>query len=189
MARILAPVAALVVVAVLSAGCGGSGGSGAAGGDTTATVASGRPDAATATDSALAFARCMRKEGVPMPDPQPVEGGGGVGFALVGDGMKNISPARLAAAQKTCEKLLPAFPTPSTEDIEKMTENALAFAKCMRGQGIDMPDPQVSGEGMTQQILPDGVDVRGPRFQKAADECGRGGGGFFSATPLGGGGK
>jgi hypothetical protein len=174
---------ALVLAAALAAGCGTSS---STGGETTASASRGEPDLATATDSALAFARCMRREGIPMPDPQPVEGGGGVGFALVDEEMSNIPPTRLAAAQKECEMLLPAFPTPTADDLEKMTEDALAFARCMREHGLEMPDPQVTGEGMMHQALPAGLDVRGPRFRKAADRCAGAGGGFFSARPVGG---
>jgi hypothetical protein len=57
--------------------------------------------------------------------------------------------------------------TSSPEDIE---EAMLAFTECMRDHGIDMPDPQVDGEGGGMAIAIEG-DVEDGRFQEAQEAC------------------
>ena len=50
----------------------------------------------------------------------------------------------------------------------------LAFAKCMREHGVDVPDPEDQGDGMVQ--VGPGVAAGGPalkRFQEAQDQCKR----------------
>jgi len=72
------------------------------------------------------------------------------------------------------------MPEPDPEQIQEMQDQALAFAECMREQGIDMPDP-VFGEGgrVTQAIGgPDGggIDLSDEEFQEAQEACGQEGG-------------
>ena len=46
----------------------------------------------------------------------------------------------------------------------------LAFAKCMREHGVDMPDPEFGNGGGTVMIGGDGIAFDSPTF-KAADEA------------------
>jgi hypothetical protein len=133
----------------------------------------GDPDPASAGDqrakfreAALDFAKCMREHGVDMPDPQP---GGGIQLALRAD---EANRGTVDRAQEACQKHLDKVPPPeiSEEDQERFREQALKFARCMREQGIDMPDPTFSGDGAVRQRVPGG----GPedlRFQRASEEC------------------
>jgi hypothetical protein len=41
---------------------------------------------------------------------------------------------------------------------------ALAYARCMRQHGIDMPDPKFDAQGHVQQQLPGGVGPDDPKF-------------------------
>lgn len=54
-------------------------------------------------------------------------------------------------------------------------EGALAFAKCMRQHGVDMPDPQVGDRGGTVRIGPgpggDAPDFESDEFKKADAAC------------------
>ena len=53
-------------------------------------------------------------------------------------------------------------------------EQALVdFARCMRKQGVDMPDPQFNraGGGFTFDIGPNGVDPGDPDFREAEQAC------------------
>jgi hypothetical protein len=70
-----------------------------------------------------------------------------------------------------------------------MQEQALAFAKCMREHGVDMPDPQFSGDGNFGIAISSGPDDSsnsgGPpfdpnsqEFKDANEACGQNGGGF-----------
>src|SRR5581483_3141778 len=116
---------ALLVSGILIAGCGGSSDSvstvaaagGAARTDTSTTTGGGAttspPDApANTNQTALAFSRCMRANGVPsFPDPSP-----GGGFLFNANGVDRSSPA-FKEAQVKCSKLLAGSgpPLPGTQ--------------------------------------------------------------------------
>jgi hypothetical protein len=183
-ARLL--VLATLVSAVLVAGCGGSSPSptAAAGGGTAGSTASaGRP-----AGSLLAFAKCMRANGVPdFPDPNP---GGGRSFSIpVG---VSASPA-FKAAQARCQKLAPLTPVgagltthPSGQTLAKL----LRIAQCMRRHGVaQFPDPTTSipstqgGFGEITDFdgailaFPSTINLQAPAYRQALTACG--------APPLG----
>jgi len=128
-------------------------------------------------DLSRKFAGCMRDNGVDMPDPDS-EGGVAITSEASGD-MEEMDKAFEA-----CKDFLPngGEPVkPSAEDLESQRE----FAKCMRENGIDMPDPDPNG-GMTQALeVPDDVDA----FNAAIEACNGEGGASLSvggAVPAGG---
>jgi hypothetical protein len=140
-------------------------------------------DAAAKTDpeqAQLAFAKCMREHGIDMPDPKPAAGGGPsrVTFSSkAGDG----GPQKLDAAQKACQKhMRAAAPELSPEQEQKLRDAALAFARCMRSNGVDMPDPTFE-EGGGVLIKVGGGPGKGkdrgpagnPRFKAAEAKCRR----------------
>jgi hypothetical protein len=165
----VAVAALFIVVALAVAACGGGGDSGGVasidGSSQTET------DAAAETsqdpqEAALAFARCMRRNGVDMPDPQNGELRLSVG--------PNDNPQKVEKAQKACEGLLEGARPQLTEDQQAaMQEGLLAFAKCMRERGIDMPDPQFGEGGIVTQRARAGsnFDPDDPKFQAAAKAC------------------
>jgi hypothetical protein len=136
----------------------------------------------------------MRDHGIDMPDPQIQDGGGVVvaGPAIAveagaGGGQlpSEEDMAEMEEAQEACEPIMEevegAMEPPDPEQLQEMQDQALAFAQCMRENGIDMPDPEF-GEGgrMTQTIGgPDGpgFDPSDEDFQEAAEAC-EGEGGF-----------
>jgi hypothetical protein len=168
-------------------------------------AATGSTEAATGTtaptdpnEAALQFAKCMREHGVDMPDPVVSDNGDGKGGAVAiqigGDGAQPIDQKAMEAANKDCQHFLAdasaGFDPPSGAELEKMKEQALAFSKCMRDHGIDMPDPQF-GEGgrMTQRIGKEsGIDPTSQKFQDAMKACQKDapGGMMFGAGPSGG---
>ena len=170
-----AVVVALVLALALSA-CGGEGGADgsdgvAALGDTSSEATA--DDGSAAKDrreGALEFARCMRQNGIDHPDPDE-------------NGMFQIEPNQsfdpqspeFREAAKACEKHLGELgppPEPSPEERKKMEEQLLALAKCMREQGIDMPDPDFGGErGGFALTLPEGLDPEDPDFRAAQEAC------------------
>jgi hypothetical protein len=127
-------------------------------------------------DQMRAFAKCMRENGVDMPDPEP--GGGGFTRAMPAEDAEKMNKAG-----EVCNKLLPngGKPKPlSPEDLDK----ARKTAKCMRDHGINMPDPDPNSPGIT--IGADGDDPA--KMEKAMKECGMGGeGGAIAVAPQGGG--
>jgi hypothetical protein len=53
-------------------------------------------------------------------------------------------------------------------------EAFLAYTRCMRGHGVSMPDPQVSGTGgggVAVRVGGDGVDPNSPAFKTADTAC------------------
>lgn len=206
------PLLAVVATATL-ASCGGSasGSSGVAslGTTTAAPVATGAAaDSATSSpddvatgdtvpadpeEASLAFARCMREHGIDMPDPQ-AQGGGGV---VIAGTFEEIDGEKMAAADAECKHFLEAaganFQPPSGEELEKMKTEMLAFAKCMREHGFDMPDPQIGDGGMISITVGGPGDGGGAApvdqeaFSEANKECGSTFGGGVSvgigATP------
>jgi hypothetical protein len=123
----------------------------------------------------LDFAKCMRENGVDMPDPQ-FDGEGRASVMVggaAGDGQP-VDPDTMEAAQDACEHIMedvigsgPIDMDP--EEQERMKQQALDFAKCMRDHGIDMPDPQFESGGRMTQAL--SVDPNDPAFQAAQEEC------------------
>ena len=150
-------------------------GTGDTSGDATGTTAVVDP-----TEAPLKFAQCMREHGIDMPDPT-VGVAGEVSVQIGGppggpnDPGDAPDPKELDEANKACQHFMEeaskSFDPPSAEDQKKMQDSALAFAKCMRDHGIDMPDPQFS----------DG-------FKAANEACGGpdGGGFVVSAYAVGG---
>jgi hypothetical protein len=174
MIKRLRPAAAVAVTApfilLALAACGGGGSS-----DDVASLGgssqSGTNGTSTASkdpqEAALAFAKCMREHGIDMPDPT---GDGGIQL--------NVAPGQRAAAeeaQKACQPILEsAAPKLSEEQQSAMQDAALAFAKCMREHGIDMPDPQFGAGGIVTQkgsAGDQGFDPDDPRFQAAQKAC------------------
>ena len=176
------PLAALVastLLALAASGCGGS--SGDAEGvarldDTSATTTEGNEPAADAGDpqeQALEWARCMRGEGIDVPDPE-VDGEGRLTVRPgMGRGRVDANPEKFQAALKECGSPLGnAGPLQlSEEDRQALQESALEFAQCMRDNGVDMPDPDFSEGGVRIGGPGSNFDARDPKFQEAQKAC------------------
>lgn len=160
----------------------------ACGGGSPQDAGSGQPD----DKAELAFARCMRANGIDLPDPGT---GGGAGARRVRIG-KGTAPQKLRAATESCAKKTGGGPKPLTEAQQaEFRDAALKFAQCMRRNGVDVPDPQTSSSGgFAIQVGPGKgkqPNVDSAAFKRAQETCqkllpgprgGKGGGGFsFSA--------
>src|SRR5438309_10764601 len=129
-------------------------------------------------DAMLAFARCMREHGVDMPDPDTSGGGGMVKFGGTGtDGSKlDADMQKCQDADKACHDLLgDAGPQDmSPKQQQEAQDQALAFSRCMREHGVNMPDPTFDGQGhVTMKIdSGSGIDPSDPKFEAAQQACG-----------------
>jgi hypothetical protein len=128
-------------------------------------------------EAMLAFARCMREHGVDMPDPDTSGGGGVVSFRAGAAGTKIDADAdKFQKAHEACKHLMgDAGPMNlSPEEQQEMQDQALAFSRCMREHGVNMPDPTFDGEGrVMMRIGPDdGLDPSDPKFEAAQQACG-----------------
>lgn len=151
-------------------------------------------------EAALKYAECMREHGVDMPDPVVQNAGdgtqtGGVMINIGGGDGQPVDPKEMEAANEECQHFMEdaagSFDPPSAEEQEKMKEQTLAFAKCMREHGVDMPDPQfgdngtfsigfAGGPGDTSGGPP--ADFDSEEFQAASKACGQDGGFGFSVS-------
>ena len=184
MSRFFRLTLAIVALVALVAAC-----SGTANGPGVATLddpsASGSPGASPAAsamtpqDAALAFARCMRENGIDMPDPKVTTATDG-GVSIDQQGGTPVSKDKMEAATKVCQHFMAAAAAGgpsghiSAEDLDKL----LQFAKCMREHGIDMPDPNGDG-GIVFKVDNSGSNTvdKGigspddPKFQAAQTAC------------------
>ncbi len=164
-------VAAAGLAAVLAlAACGGSSSSSAAkkvaslsgAGATTTTIST-----ADRETAALNWAKCMRQNGVNVPDPQfdsngrpqfNNPSGGTTGTTVAGQrggffGGANRDNPKFQAASQACQKYRDQFRSNFQLDPAQQAQqqkNLLAFAKCMRDQGINFPDPTFDSNGRPQ---------------------------------------
>jgi hypothetical protein len=164
---------------LLVGACGGV----AADGGGLATLESGDSDETTTTTSAateadteeaaLEFSQCMRDNGVPdFPDPSFTEGGGGIivgGPDGEGPGFDPQSD-EVRAAFEACGEILEgaAFgPAGGNFDPTELQDNLLAMAECLREQGLDVDDPDLSNFGPTAGGPP-------PDTEESESEAGEG---------------
>lgn len=184
-------IAAAVVSAAVVAGCGGSSpnpttasGGSTASKSSAASASSSGPSASA--PGALAFARCMRANGVPnFPDPTP---GGGFAFQAP------VSSPALKGAQAKCQKLLPGGGPPGpgskTHPSAQTLGKLLKIAECMRTHGVpQFPDPRTSVPSNPVGIreitdfddaillFPSTINMQAPAYRQALTACG--------APPLG----
>lgn len=116
-----------------------------------AACSSGSPETAGKTPEAeqtfddwqIAFASCMRDEGVDMPDPEQ-SGSGGASVTLGGGDTDGFQ-----AASETCIDRLgpPPAPAGGSSSVADAFEQQLEMADCFREHGYDTPDP-VKGQAM-----------------------------------------
>ncbi|MFJ6573354.1 hypothetical protein ACIQNU_38675 [Streptomyces sp. NPDC091292] len=153
--RRLAAASCLAVLALFGTACSDGGGgvkdSGSAGG------------AKNGADEALEYRKCLRANGLDMPEP--VAGGDDApGIPLGGDGN---SKATVEKALKACEDKVPAGGADS-EESQADKDKQLKYRKCMREHGQDMPDPK---EGEAQALPQPKSDAEAKEFQKAGKAC------------------
>jgi hypothetical protein len=182
---ILLLLALAAALAVVAAGCGG--GSSDAEGAEVADVADesgggGDEQKPTTTEAPedpeealLAFTECLREHGIDVPDPEFDDSGRGRMRMQLGESGIDPDDPKFRAAQEECRPLLASIRGQFTEeDRQRMQDAALEFARCMRGKGFDVPDPDFSGEGpgggAVRQFFGD-VDADDPKFRAAQEEC------------------
>ncbi|XUM02262.1 hypothetical protein ACQ86F_01105 [Streptomyces venezuelae ATCC 10712] len=98
-----------------------------------------------------------------MPEPKPGESG--VGLTIGGDGMskEKMEKAFKACASKAGGAGFGKEPTQADKD------KALAYARCMRENGFNMPDPKFDGGAQQAMPIPQGAQKE--KFDKAAKAC------------------
>jgi hypothetical protein len=163
-------VGAVVALTLAVAACGGGGkangvASLSGANKPTATTTAGPKSKQEAQQAALAFARCMRQHGIDLPDPK-------FGENLIEQRLptraEQDSP-KFKAAQQACQKYLPNGGQPTKPNPQEQ-QQMLAFARCMRQHGINMPDPKITADGIDQP-LPSRMRDDDPRLRAAERAC------------------
>lgn len=192
--------ASLVVLALLAAcGSGADASSGLAslnGGQAATTTTTADASQADSEEAALEFAQCMRDNGVTdFPDPSFGAGGGGFigGTDGAGSGI-DFQSDEVQAAFEACGEILEGavFGGGGGDfDPTELQDNLLALAQCLRDQGLDVDDPDLSnfgpaaggpppaggeeGGGSGAETQPQGpfgdIDLSDPDVQEAMDFC------------------
>ena len=203
--RRLSAVGLLVSLVALGA-CGGGGSSaGVASLDSNTGSQDTAKDPASSKDAEAELQKwveCMRDKGVDMPDPTTDAdgnltlrpGGGGAGPSTDARSSTDQPPAidrdAMDAARKECgdppQGATGGFDRGNSQEFQ---DSALKYAKCMRDNGVDMPDPVFDDpsagggrpEGGPRLFGDSGIDRSDPAVAKAMDACrdimpGRGGG-------------
>jgi hypothetical protein len=163
---VLTSVVAAAAVSLLTAGCGGGGGApGVANVHSTATT--------TAQNGAVAYAHCMRSNGVTtFPDPNSSGRFAGAQLKSV-----RVRVSVLRAATSTCSHLLPSGLSglvTSPQDTTQRTQVAdeLSFATCMRSHGVTrFPDPTPQGHLSVQMVEAQGIDVHSAAVLRIVQMC------------------
>ncbi len=194
----------LIAVALFVTACSGT----ADAGEGVASLEVAEPGATDVTEemsaeeAAIAFTACMRENGVDMEDPT-VDADGNVtpgrplnlpepGEGQADDGARE----EIQGAFEACGEFLDgaAFGFGQIDQTE-LQDQLIELAACLRDQGVDVADPDLSdlGPGGTPgEGGPFGIDFQDPEVEAALDQCedllpnvGRG---FGGGGPGGGGG-
>lgn len=174
---IMRPIRLLALLGAILLGLAACGGSSAATtptlpslGDTSAEGPAATTTTTAAVDPELAFqeySACMREHGIDMPDPD-TSGGGGV-ISIGGEGIDLEAMDEAAAA---CDPILAgAFGEfeMSLEQEAEIRDQELAFARCMRDNGVDWPDP--TGDFGSGGVAIDLGDADPETVNDAMDTC------------------
>lgn len=158
---------AVLTLLVLLGACGSepdsNEGIASAGGDGTGSPSTSTSPAGTTEEQSQKFAKCMRDNGINVPDPGPD------GF---GDWDRSeLDPASPAfrKAMEACQSVLPGGRDLSATDPE-LIDQLRRLTQCLRDNGIDVPDPDPDSPslGMGEMLT---IDRNSPAFQKAMEAC------------------
>ncbi|WP_051833592.1 hypothetical protein [Streptomyces katrae] len=111
-------------------------------------------------DKALKTRKCLREHGMDAPDPEPGQDPRGM---TLGSGSED--PEALKKAFDACGLQAPGTGQMSQEQKDK----ALKWAKCMRDNGVNIPDPEFNGSAMSATQIPEGQEKAFEQAQKKCD--------------------
>ena len=124
------------------------------------------------------FTTCLRDYGYDIPDPT-LNADGTVDLEQLRDSIMtdpnfDINSEKTVQVFEDCLPLLEDATfaaAPTQEDQIQLQDNLLMFAECIRGNGIDVPDPEFSDDPrLIMQSMFEDVTMT-PKVEKAMESC------------------
>lgn len=134
----------------------------------------------TKTDEEITteFTTCLREHGFSTADPT-LNADGSIDLeslrdSILQDPVFDINSESTVRVFEDCLPLLEDATfatTPSQEDQIELQDNLLEFAQCIRDNGIDVPDPEFSGDPRQamQSMFEDVIST--PKLEEAVSSC------------------
>jgi len=126
------------------------------------------------------FSACMRDQGFDTADPE-LNADGTVNLGALKESIAqdpNYDPksksGKSASALEDCVPLLAGATftkEASPEDEIGLQDNLLAFAQCLRDEGLDVSDPDFSGDGQFSKDFISNIKGAESRVQSSIDLC------------------
>ena len=139
----------------------------ACGGGSSTTISAAGSSQAVSRQRAVAaltqFAGCMRAHGIPVPDPNSQ---GVISGSQSLEQQYQDTPEGQAALHACQRYLQAAVPQRTAAQTQEYRHAQLLFARCMRAHGIQLADPDPSGN-----LNVAGLHKGSPQFQTAARAC------------------
>ncbi len=126
----------------------------------------------------LDFTQCLRDEGIDIPDPE-INADGRLNFRQLAEGAEDLDQDELRAAFQACQSELEGITLGGAGfDRTAIQDTLVEYAACMRENGYDMEDPDLSdfGPGPGGSGQPPGgpfasIDPDDPDFIAANEVC------------------
>jgi hypothetical protein len=115
-------------------------------------------------DQALEYRKCLRDQGLDVPEPKPGEDGRGI--TLGGD----VGKEKMEKAFKACRGKSGSPAGGSGQMTQADKDKAIKYAGCMRKNGVDMPDPKFDGSMQKAMPMPKAGPER-DKLDKASKAC------------------
>ena len=164
----------IFAICLALAACGSSGSSTSSTPSSASATAggSGSTNAAKLVGARVAAAKCMRGQGINIPDPGPTR----ASVLRMLSVLASFPAVKVKAAEQACMgEIRQAFPNATSLTPAERTqriEEAQAFASCMRSHGIDYPDATSyvgNPSGYVKALS--ALDVNSPAFKTTGKAC------------------
>ncbi|RSM62154.1 hypothetical protein DMH04_52945 [Kibdelosporangium aridum] len=164
MRRIITAITLLLLLGACSSEGNSNQGIASAGGNSSGAPPTTTTQAGSTDEQMQKFAKCMRDNGIDVPDPDPNGGGGDWDNSKI----DRNSPA-FQKAMDACKQFLPGGGDLSKLD-PKLIDQLRALTQCLRDNGVDVPDPDPNSPNLGLGTL-QGIDRNSPAFKKAMEAC------------------
>lgn len=144
--------------------------------DATTTAASSESADQSDEELALAFADCLRDEGLDVADPT-VNPDGTVNLQSLFGGGPPPAGDDTEGALDACGPMLDGAnfgPAANGFDQTEIQDQLVEFAGCLRDQGLDVRDPDISGGIAAAAGGPEalfGLDIQDPQYEDQVNAC------------------